>query len=109
MRYKTHQSQPRRQREGQDTLEWNIVTGPMTYATVEVNFDSLKLTLPLAVMRCPIVFEFSISPGLHLLVKEGAFFRSNQKHKQIAISEAVLTTCACGSRTWLMFFLAYRD
>ena len=42
-------------------------------ATVEVNFDSLKLKLPLAVMRCPISFEFSISLELHLLVKEGAF------------------------------------
>ena len=71
--YKTHQSQRRRQREGQDNPEWNSVIGPLMSATVEVNFDSLKLTLPLAVMRCPIGFEFSISLGLHLLVKEGAF------------------------------------
>ena len=41
---KTHYSQHRRQREGQENLEWEEVIGSLTCAAIEVNFDSLKPT-----------------------------------------------------------------
>ena len=41
---KTHYSQHRRQREGQENLEWEEVIGSLMSAAIEVNFDSLKPT-----------------------------------------------------------------
>ena len=41
---KTYHGQHRRQREGQEILEWDEVIGSLTSATIEVNFDSLILT-----------------------------------------------------------------
>ena len=41
---KTHNSQHRRQREGQENLEEERVTGSLMSAIIEVKFDSFKLT-----------------------------------------------------------------
>ena len=41
---KTHHIQHRRQREGQENLQREGITGPLTSVTMEVNFASLKLT-----------------------------------------------------------------
>ena len=38
-----HRGQHRSRREGQENLEWEGVIGSLTSATIEMNFDSLKL------------------------------------------------------------------